>query len=96
MQIQRLRDLVLVDEPTMKVVWAIGQALQGCDLVQNCVQLLLAFGDNGEDALVFVYGDRLIVIGELGVGGFKVWNLAIVNNTPCNLVIHTINCDGTS
>lgn len=49
----------------MKMVWTIGEALQGYDLVQNCVQLLLAFGDNGEDALFFVYDDRLIGIGNL-------------------------------
>jgi hypothetical protein len=50
--------------------------------MQDCIQLLLAFGDDGTDALILPDDQlRNVGIGEYGVRGIKVWNLDIVNMT---------------
>jgi hypothetical protein len=48
--------------------------------VQNSIQLLLAFSDDGADAVVFELDDRLVSRGNSGSGvwGFEVWHLVII------------------
>jgi hypothetical protein len=54
--------------------------------VQHCVQLLLAFGDDGSDGdatLVRTFDrrvSRVVGVVESGIWGFKVWDLVIMNN----------------
>jgi hypothetical protein len=53
--------------------------------VQHCVQLLLAFGDDGSDgdALVRTFdprSSRVVGVVESGIRGFQVWDLVIMNN----------------
>jgi len=40
--------------------------------MQNCIQLLLAFSENGANALVVELDGRVVGIGESGVRCFKV------------------------
>jgi len=58
--------------------------------MQNCIQLLLAFGGDGADTLLFVR-DRLISIRESGIRTFKVWNLVIIKKCVSNDILLFMN-----
>jgi hypothetical protein len=58
--------------------------------MQNCIRLLLAFGDDGADTLLFVR-DRLISIRESRIRTFKVRNLVIVNKCVSNDMLSFMN-----
>jgi hypothetical protein len=65
--------------------------------VQNCVQLVLAFGDSGTDALVFKLDCTVIEIGEYvsGVQCFEVGYLLMINNASDGMSTWTYNCSQT-
>jgi hypothetical protein len=74
-QIHRLHDLLLLfDDLLMKIFDTIHHGLEARDLVQNCIQLLLALGDDIDNALIFELDSRAIGFGESGVWSFKDWN----------------------
>lgn len=71
--------VLLLDEVMMKHLQLIHDNIRARDLVQTCIQLLLAFGDDGGDTLVFELDGRKVSIGKSRVRRFKFWNLPNVN-----------------
>lgn len=97
MQINGFDDLVLpLDELLLKCMDTIHDCLQTRDIMQNCVQLVLAFGDNGTDALVFELNRIVIGIGvyRSRVRSFEVeyLRLLMVNNASDKISSRMYDC----
>jgi hypothetical protein len=57
-------------------------------------KLLLAFGDDGANALVFKLDGRMVGVRKPGVWSFKILDLIVINMaSQIQIYLHTINCE---